>query len=307
MRNKYSPDQSTMKFIKNHFHLLNADCVKLGNRWNFNNVISPYYRLYYIANGEGFINSPERKTTLSTGNLYLIPSFTLCDLHCENYLEQYFVQFFEESPDGISLFGHCREVLSVKADDSDIINFKRLLAINPGRGINRSDNPKVYEKDVYYKEYTKLNELQSISAHFETQGIILQLLSRFLRSERFKKTNTSAIPSVVMATISFIQINIASPLKVRQLAAQANLNTDYFSRLFHKYTGKSPLNYIIDQRVERAQYLIITTNISYGEIAELTGFDNPQYFSRIFKKITGLSPREYRKQNQTLNLLYPEQ
>lgn len=295
-----------MKFIKNHFHLLNADYVRLGNRWNFINVISPYYRLYYIDQGEGYINTPQGRTVLSPGNLYLIPSFTLCDLHCEDHLGQYFVQFFEESPDGISMFGHCREVLRIEAMDMDISNFKRLLSINPGRGINRSDNPKVYEKDIYYKEYTKLNELQSISTQFETQGIILQLLSRFMRSDRFRGSNIAVIPSVVMAAISFIQINIAGPLKVHQLASMANLNTDYFSRLFHKYTGKSPVNYILEKRVERAQYLIITTNIQYGEIAELTGFDNPQYFSRIFKKITGLSPKEYRKQNQTMNVLYPE-
>jgi len=294
-----------MKFIKNNFHLLNADYVRLGDRWNFINVISPYYRLYYIESGEGYINSPLGTTVLSPGNFYLIPSFTLCDLHCDNFLGQYFVQFFEESPDGISLFGHCREVLQFSAAESDILNFKRLLAINPGRGINRSDNPKVYEKDVYYKEYTKLNELQSIATQFETQGIILQLLSRFMKSDRFRGAPVSAIPSVVMAAISFIQINIGNSLKVSELASRANLNTDYFSRLFHRYTGKSPVNYIVEQRIERAQYLIITTNIQYSGIAELTGFDNQQYFSRIFRKVTGLSPKEYRRQNQSMDFLYP--
>ena len=286
-----------MKFIKNHFHLLNADAVRLGNSWNFINVISPYYRLYYIEDGTGYINSPAGRTTLTAGNLFLIPSFTLCDLHCDGYLSQYFVQFFEESPDGISLFGHCREILTVPASGIDIDNFKRLLEINPGRGINRSDNPKVYEKDVYYKEYTKLNELQTASTQFETQGIILQLLSRFMKSERFGISNQEVIPSAVLAAISYIQINIAKPLKVSQLASNANLNTDYFSRIFHHYAGKSPVNFILEKRIERAQYLIITTNIQYGEIARLTGFENQQYFSRIFRKITGLSPKEYRNQN----------
>lgn len=285
-----------MKFIKNHFHLLNADAVRLGHSWNFINVISPYYRLYYIEDGTGYINSPAGRTPLAAGHLYLIPSFTLCDLHCENYLSQYFVQFFEESPDGISLFGHCREVLSVAASAIDVGNFKRLLEINPGRGINRSDNPKVYEKDVYYKEYTKLNELQTAATQFETQGIILQLLSRFMKSERFGISNQEAIPSAILAAISYIQINIAKPLKVSQLASDANLNTDYFSRIFHRYSGKSPVNFILEKRIERAQYLIMTTNIQYGEIARLTGFGNQQYFSRIFRKITGLSPKAYRNQ-----------
>ena len=294
-----------MKLIKNHFHLLNADAVKLGNKWNFINVISPYYRLYYTAAGAGYINSPAGRTMLGEGSLVLIPSFTLCDLHCEDYLFQYFVQFFEESPDGISLFAHCREILSVEARDIDVLNFKRLLHINPGRGINRSDNPKVYEKDVYYKEYTKLNDLQSVSAQFETQGIIFQLLSRFMKSGRFMVSPDIAIPSVVLSAMSYIQLNIASSLKISQLASRANLNTDYFSRIFRRYSGKSPVNFISEKRIERAQYLIITTNIQYGEISELTGFDNPQYFSRIFKKITGLSPKDYRRQNQSIASIYP--
>jgi len=41
--------------------------------------------------------------------LYIIPSFTLCDLRCNEYLSQYFLHFFEESVEGISLTSHtCR-------------------------------------------------------------------------------------------------------------------------------------------------------------------------------------------------------
>jgi AraC-like DNA-binding protein len=287
-----------MKFIKNHFHLLNVDSVKLGTDWNFTNVISPYYRLYYIADGNGYINSLAGKTPLIKDNLYLIPSYTLCDFHCDEYLEQYFVQFFEDTPDGISLFGHYREIMSIKADRMDMTNFERIIAINPGRGINRSFDPKVYEKDTFYKEHTKLNELQNISVRFETQGIILVLLSRFMKSKELLLGNQVAIPTAVMGVIRYIQINIAKPLKVGMLASIANLSVDYFSRIFHQSTGKSPASYVLEKRIERAQYLVTTTSMKYKEIAELTGFENQQYFSRIFKNMTGLSPKEYRKLNE---------
>jgi AraC-like DNA-binding protein len=287
-----------MKFIKNNFHLLNVDAVKLGTDWNFTNVISPYYRLYYIAGGEGHINSLAGKTQLITGNLYLIPSYTLCDLHCDDYMEQYFIQFFEDTPEGISIFGHYREIMSVKADPLDMISFERIIAINPGRGINRSFDPKVYEKDIFYKEYTKLNELQSISVRFETQGIILALLSRFMRSKNFLMCNQTTIPLAVTGAIRYIQMNISKSLKVSLLASIANLSVNYFSRIFHQSTGKSPASYVLEKRIERAQYLVTTTSMQYKEIAELAGFENQQYFSRIFKNMTGLSPKAYRKQSQ---------
>lgn len=289
--------------IRHSFRLLNVDYVKLGKNWNFRNVISPYYRLYYIDEGGGMISGPNGSLNLSAGYLYLIPSFTLCNLYCDNFLSQYFVQFFEDSADGISLFSNCMQSLQIEADDKDISNFKRLISINPGRGINRSHDPKVYEKDIYYKEYTELNNLQSIAVQYETQGIIFQLISKFLKPEIFHKDRVTVKPSAVMDAIGYIQINLQTPLKVSHLADRANLNTDYFSRLFHRYTGQSPVNYILQKRIERAQYLIITTKKQQGEIAELTGFDNVYYFSKVFKKLTGLAPGAYKAQNHTLNLI----
>lgn len=291
------------KLINHSFQLLNVDYVKLGNKWNFRNVISPYYRLYYIDEGEGLISGPNGTLVLKPGFLYLIPSFTLCNLYCESYLSQYFVQFFEESIDGVSLFSNCRESLKMEVNENDIANFRRLISINPGRGINRSNDPLVYEKDIYYKEYTELNKLQSISVRYETQGIIFQLLSKFLKPEIFQKDYNTIKSSVVVDAMGYIQVNLKSTLKVSHLADRANLNTDYFSRLFHKHTGQSPVNYILQKRIERAQYLIITTRRQQEEIAELTGFENVQYFSRVFKRLTGLTPGAYKNQNTTLNLV----
>ncbi|WP_443947036.1 hypothetical protein ACJVDH_07980 [Pedobacter sp. AW1-32] len=79
------------KLVKHSFQLLNVDYVKLTNKWNFRNVISPYYRLYYIDEGEGTVSGPNGLVFLESGYLYLIPSFTLCNLYCNFYLSQYFV------------------------------------------------------------------------------------------------------------------------------------------------------------------------------------------------------------------------
>ncbi|HTN22243.1 MAG TPA: AraC family transcriptional regulator [Pelobium sp.] len=287
--------------IRNFFSLLNIDLVKLDNRWDFSNVISPYFRLYYIDGGEGTITTAKGLTELKAGFIYLIPSFTLCDLKCNSFLSQYFIQFFEESPDGLSLFAQSRMVMQKQATPYDIENFLRLLEINPGRGINRSDDPKVYEKDIYYQEYQNLNELQSISVRYETQGILFQLISGFLSQPGFKNNRIEIIPSTIIETINEIQINLGQALSVNKLASRVNLSPDYFSRLFYKHTGKRPIKYIQEKRIERAQYLITTTNSQYGEIANDVGFESFQYFARTFKKTTGLTPGEYKKQSQKMN------
>jgi len=288
------------RILKSTFSLLNVDHVKLGTKWNYKNVISPYYRVYYIDRGEGEVSDVAATVSLEPGYLYIIPSFTLCNLYCADFLSQYFIQFFEENSDGISLFSSHRSVFKIKASANDIANIKRLLELNPGRGINRSDNPKIYEKNIFYKEYQDLNNRQATGAFLETQGIILQLVGRFLSPEIIKYQESVQIPNKIMEAIGYILINLHENLTVSLLAERANQNPDYFSRQFQQYTGERPVTYIQGKRVERCQYLMVTTRLTFSQIAAQSGFENVFYFSKIFKKLTGMSPGQYRKQSELL-------
>jgi AraC-like DNA-binding protein len=255
--------------------------------------------MYYIDEGEGTISNEKDTWVLEPGYLYLIPSFTLCNLHCSDHLGQYFIHFFEDAVDGISLFHNSRTVFKIKATSLDIANYKRLLEINPGRKINRSSNPKVYEKNIYYQEYEALNNRQSYELFLETQGILLQLISKFIGPEQLQKSDTTGIPSKVVDLLGFIQLNLGKPLTVKHLAKMVNQHPDYLSRLFLKLTGERPLSYIHTKRIERAQYLMMTTQLSLSQIAEATGFDNLPHFSKVFKKKTSLTPGQYREQHVT--------
>lgn len=289
------------RLLRHSFILLNVDYVSLDNKWNYKNVISPYYRMYYIDGGEGTVSAGKKSCLLEPGFLYLIPSFTICNLHCPSYLGQYFIHFFEDSRDGLSLFHDNHTIFKIQASDADIGNFKRFLEINPFRKINRSDNPKVYEKNVYYQEYEDLNKKQSNKFFLETQGILLQLVSRFLDAEQSPYVNINDIPSKIVDLLGFIQLNLNQPLTVKMLADKVNLHPDYLSRIFLKLTGERPLSYIHTKRIERAQYLIVTTDKSLTQIAEDTGFSSLPHFSKIFRAVTSLTPGKYREQNDIVD------
>lgn len=290
-------NKSVSKFT---FSLLNADLVKLNKNWNYRNIISPFYRLYLIEDGDGKLYTPATSHMLGKGHLYLVPCFTMCNYCCTTYLHQYYVHFTEESTDGTSLFLWNRKIFKVKANQGDLANFKRLLQINPGRGLIKSENPRDYEKRPVLESFQELNDLLHVSAYMETQGIILQLLSRFLASEHFEFEKKSAIPSKISNAIHYIQTNLQQDLTVADLAARANQNSDYFSRIFAGHMGERPLAYIQSRRIERAQFLITTTDLSFTEIAEQTGFETLSYFSRIFKNITGQTPSEYKKNSRAV-------
>ena len=284
---------------KSSFSLLNADYVQLNKNWNYKNVISPFYRLYLIDEGFGTLFTGGESIVLEAGFLYLIPSFTLCNYHCEVHLSQFYLQILEESNDGSSLFAFNRKAFKVPASAVDSEIFRRIIKLNPGRGLSKND-PKDYEKRPVLQGFQDLNNLLPISAYMETNGLIIQLLSRFLNPLYFKPEEKKVIPSRILETIHYIQTNLQLPLTVAHLAERVSQNPDYFSRVFQEHTGERPLGYIQFKRVERAQFLMIQSSMTMQAIASETGFESVSYFTRIFKTLTGQTPGEYRKNNSSV-------
>ena len=281
--------------FRSTFTLLNTDHVKLNKNWNYKNVTSTFYRLYLIDGGEGKLYNAAEVLNLEDGYIYLVPSFTTCSYYCDSYLSQYYISFAEDSADGSSLFSSNRNIFKLKATEDDINCFKKILHLNPNRGLHTSYNPNVYEKRPILKTFSEQNEFMPVSAFVETYGILLQLISRFLTPELFLMEDNSKIHSKISDAINYIQTNLQSNITVACLAKRANHNPDYFSRLFYENTGERPLTYIQSKRIERAQLLLTTTDMPFYEIATETGFENLSYFSRIFKNITGQTPSSYKK------------
>lgn len=278
---------------------MNADHVQLNTKWDYKNVSSPFYRLYLIDAGEGKLSASTQQMRLEKDHLYLIPSYTAFNQSCPGFLSQYYIHIVEESPDGSSLFAQNRLLMRVKGNAADLACMQRIVALNPGRDLRKTDNPAVYEQSQVMTGFLDLNKQQPLAAAMETQGLILQLLSRFLSPGIFKLPHSSPVPKMEDA-VNFIEANLAANLTVALLAGRANQSKDHFSKLFVRKTGRRPLDYIHHKRVERAQFLLVTTNLPLSVITEQTGFESLSYFSRIFKRITGQTPGEYKNSHDII-------
>lgn len=282
---------------KSSFSLLNADNVELNKSWNYKNVISPFYRLYFINSGRGKLSTPDEEVMLEKGHLYLIPSFTLFNQSCEEALGQFYIHFAEESADGDSLFASNRKLFKMPATLNDIAGLEKIIQLNPGRDLRKSDNPKVYEKSSIIRSSLDRNRQLPIAVLMETEGIIMQLLARFIGTERFEVSVGKPISPKIPGAINYICTHLQEQLTVKTLAAQAHLSADYFSKLFQQETGERPLEFIQRKRIERAQFLLVTSAIPLSVIAKETGFEDRSYFSRTFKNLTGHTPGEYKRMN----------
>ncbi|MDP4208536.1 MAG: AraC family transcriptional regulator [Bacteroidota bacterium] len=271
--------------------LLNADKCTLDTSWHYCDLTSPFSRIYLITEGEGYIFPDNQKTLLEPGYLYLIPSFVTCSYTCSNFLEQYYLHFTIDLSEGLNIYDLFPAINRVKATENDMRLFERLLELNPETGLRVSD-PALYQKKAWLNRGVKY---QSIAHYFETSGIIYQLISRFFSPGQSNNKPLIEPHNRFRHILTFIRQNIDREISIKELALKACLSGDHFTRAFKKATGQSPLDYINLKRIEKAQLLLVTTDLSLKEILEKSGFNSASYFNRIFKTVTGTTPLAYRK------------
>ena len=273
--------------------LLNVGYAKLGPLWDYDDVISPFIRLYYITEGSAMVYHSNEAIELKPGHIYIIPSYTFGRYKCDEYHEQYYISCLEEIKNGYSIFNFSSFIYESKATPMDLYYFKRLLELNPNRQLE-NNNPKVYDNRPTLMDFEKRNEELRPSAYMETHAILEILISRFIKDMNTQSTKSN-VKKEFGLVLNYIHENLHENLTVKQLADFCHLNTDYFSRVFNENFGMRPNKYIQSKRIERAQLLLLSTNNSLKQIAEKVGLENLSYFTRIFKSHTGVTPGIFRE------------
>lgn len=92
----------------------------------------------------------------------------------------------------------------------------------------------------------------------------------------------------------WIDSHYVEALQVGDLALLAGLSPSHFSRIFRKWAGYSPMEYLKRARIEQARRLLAASDLSVKEIAAAVGFPDPYHFSRVFRQIDGLTATQYR-------------
>ena len=121
-----------------------------------------------------------------------------------------------------------------------------------------------------------------------------EILSKFGR-----KSENSSDPGKLYVdnAIRFIQNNYTGDCSVSSVAQNLNIDRTYIYKLFRKYVGMSPTDYIEKLRISRACELLRTSGIPLARISEMVGYRNQYHFSRVFKNRMGMAPRIYSQEH----------
>ena len=273
--------------------MLYAGYHMAGKEWCYKNVISPFSRMYLIDEGEAAVYMNKKKYYISAGELFIIPKFTFHMYECDNFMNYYYICFFDQLIGGQSLFDNTQIHYQLPANEMDRMLMLRFIELNPNCAIQNPD-PKTYDNipDIYTINQNKVN--YNLSQEIESNGILLQLFSRFLGNTQLLESKSRNQYERLTDIFSYIDNHLYQNIHVSDLAEQMCLSSDHFTRIFKQVSGMSPIQYIQVKRIERAQTLLLASRLSIKEIAETVGIPNLSQFSKLFTKETGHSPREYR-------------
>jgi AraC-like DNA-binding protein len=258
---------------------------------SFNPTTSNHLRIYYIMDGkfEWIIN--ERHQILYPGDVAIVlPGQTLmgqkgfldigslCWIHIQ--IERI------EALKGMIFGGWSGLSASESLTISKILHNSKtivLVKMNAAIQILRSIYVELFQQQIGYA--TRVNHL------------IDELLILIARQTTHQNNLRRDFPQTFMKLEESLRQNLAHQWTVEEMAAMVGLGTTAFSEKVKKYTGFSPLNYIINLRISEAIKQLKRSDSPVTTIALDTGFYSSQHFSTTFKKLTGYTPGEFRKMN----------
>lgn len=229
------------------------------------NVMIPYAVCHFVLSGEGFING--KKVGANT----VFISFE--DTHMHYYP-------CRENPwSYIYLRLRGTEVKKAFLDSG----FSMGLTIRPF-----SEQEALFALLSLYETFSRFadTDKQKLIAN----GAFFLLKKPVLPSPRTSK------PQQHMEQIRrFIDEQYYKSITMEEIAARFYLNKNYIRTIFARQLGISPKQYLQKVRMERAGYLLVTTEETVKLIANSVGYEDPLLFTKMFKRYYGCSPTRYRK------------
>lgn len=119
----------------------------------------------------------------------------------------------------------------------------------------------------------------------------------FAENYLFGKSSQESLEQLseeVSNTVQYLNRHLNDQIDMNALAARVYISHSALIWKFKQELGTTPSQYLIHLRLRNARHLLLTTNNSISEIAEICGYSNPYYFTNAFRRYAGRSPSDFR-------------
>lgn len=147
-----------------------------------------------------------------------------------------------------------------------------------------------YKIDEISASYAK--KIEEISSSKEADKVSLEMTRKY--SLLVNNYSLKGYSATIQSVINYIMFHLNEPLSLKHLADYFSMNSSYLSTLFKKEVGVTLTDYIIQQKIRHAIFLLNQNHMQIQEVAVSVGIPDVNYFIKLFKKINGVTPKEYR-------------
>jgi len=125
---------------------------------------------------------------------------------------------------------------------------------------------------------------------------LVRELIYMLNAEISRKNYEVVKPQEIISDklISYLRDNLDSHITLDSISKHLHLEKSYLIRLFKSETGKTPIEILIEMRLEKASDLIATTELSVNKVASECGYNTVSFFISEYKKRYGMTPQIHR-------------
>lgn len=151
-----------------------------------------------------------------------------------------------------------------------------------------------------YKDIINVATKDKIGSQQLISSIALNLLGfYYYKKMNCLENNNTRVINMLNKARCAMRENLSEGISFEEIAKEQGMGYSWFRRMFKKYEGISPAQYLIQLKVARIKELLTTSGFSISEIADQVGFESMSQLSTFFKKYEGISPSEFRKTIQS--------
>ncbi len=265
--------------------LLYVSMAKYEEDWPSMLHSHPCSELFYVVNGSGIFIAEGEQFPVSQNDMVIINPH---------------VEHTEKSQSALPL-----EYIALGIEGLTF-SFKNIATAQDGISVQTASGA-VYKynmqsSNVYAYLNIMLEEISRKNDNYEAicQNLLEVLLICMLRNDNLSiiQGGNTAISRECTQIKNYLDANYSKNITLDSLAALFHMNKFYMVHAFTKYIGLSPINYLLQKRVQEAKSLLQSTSFSVAQISAALGFSSQSYFSQAFKKATGQTPIQHRNAAQ---------
>ena len=271
------------------FELLYISKSKYGEDWHSTSHFHPFTEIFFITHGNGIMEIDYIDVAVKEGDLIIInPNCPHTEKSSYNYMDQLEYIVF-----GINNLTLANKSLPQLNGETPNPTYYKIMNFNNNKNV------------ILYYLNTLVHEVEEKESNYELAcksilTLFIIYISRNAQSTLLIADNTEKLNIECVKIKNYIDSHYSENITLDILSNLSYVNKFHLVHLFTKQMGISPINYLINRRIEESKNLLTTTNYTIRDISTIVGFSNSSYFSQMFKKFTGYSPRMYKNKYTTL-------